>query len=159
VRGDKTFFKAVTVRGCNQAVEVGRNRKKRPNLEWVVRNKPSFLLPLLVNRLTIILSLASLAVFSARAAKPGPGLGPTVKQARKAFRTRDSLKVELIASEPLMASPCAMAFDERGRLYVAENRGYPRGPAGAWSARKVHPPLRPSRRSKQQSNGLRVWRA
>ncbi len=116
-----------------------------------------------MNRLTIILSLASLAVFSARAAKPGPGPGlgpgPTVKQAPKAFRTLDSLKVELVASEQLMASPCAMVFDERGRLYVAENRGYPRGPSGAWSARKVHPPLHPSRRSKQQSNGLRVWGA
>jgi putative membrane-bound dehydrogenase-like protein len=33
--------------------------------------------------------------------------------------------MELVASEPLVMSPCAMAFDERGRLYVAENRGYP----------------------------------
>ncbi len=35
------------------------------------------------------------------------------------------LTIELIAAEPLVESPCAMAFDERGRLFVAENRGYP----------------------------------
>ncbi len=35
------------------------------------------------------------------------------------------LAIELVASEPLVESPCAVAFDERGRLFVAENRGYP----------------------------------
>jgi putative membrane-bound dehydrogenase-like protein len=34
-------------------------------------------------------------------------------------------RVELVAAEPLVESPCAMAFDEAARLYVAENRGYP----------------------------------
>jgi putative membrane-bound dehydrogenase-like protein len=36
-----------------------------------------------------------------------------------------ALVVELVAAEPLVESPCAMAFDERGRIFVAENRGYP----------------------------------
>ncbi len=47
----------------------------------------------------------------------------------KAFEVADGLQVELVAAEPLVQSPCAMAFDERGRLFVAENRGYPIGPA------------------------------
>ena len=34
------------------------------------------------------------------------------------------------AAEPLVASPCAIAWDERGRMYVAENRGYPIGGPG-----------------------------
>ena len=34
-------------------------------------------------------------------------------------------RVDLIAAEPLVQSPVAIAFDERGRMYVAENRGYP----------------------------------
>ena len=34
----------------------------------------------------------------------------------------------LVAAEPLVASPCAIAFDAKGRLFVAENRGYPIGP-------------------------------
>src|SRR5215207_9207881 len=42
-----------------------------------------------------------------------------------AFQLADSLRVELVAAEPLVASPCAMAFDEKARLFVAENRGYP----------------------------------
>jgi putative membrane-bound dehydrogenase-like protein len=35
------------------------------------------------------------------------------------------LRVELVASEPQVESPCAMCFDDQGRLFVAENRGYP----------------------------------
>ncbi|MHA3771245.1 PVC-type heme-binding CxxCH protein [Verrucomicrobiota bacterium sgz303538] len=51
----------------------------------------------------------------------------TPEQALQSFETPNDLTVELVAAEPLTASPCAMAFDERGRLFVAENRGYPRG--------------------------------
>jgi putative membrane-bound dehydrogenase-like protein len=46
----------------------------------------------------------------------------------KVAQAGPGLKVELVAAEPLIASPCALAFDDRGRLYVAENRGYPIGP-------------------------------
>lgn len=49
-------------------------------------------------------------------------------QAPRSFRVQPGLRVELVAAEPLIASPVAMAFDERGRLYVVENRGYPTGP-------------------------------
>jgi putative membrane-bound dehydrogenase-like protein len=46
--------------------------------------------------------------------------------ALKSFELADrDLRIELVAAEPLVMSPCAMAFDERGRLFVAENRGYP----------------------------------
>jgi putative membrane-bound dehydrogenase-like protein len=38
------------------------------------------------------------------------------------------LRLELVAAEPLTADPVAVAWDERGRLFVAENRGYPTGP-------------------------------
>ena len=44
------------------------------------------------------------------------------------FRLEPGLRVELVAAEPLVVSPVAFAFDERGRLFVAENRGYPTGP-------------------------------
>jgi putative membrane-bound dehydrogenase-like protein len=49
-------------------------------------------------------------------------------EALKAFETAPGLRVELVAAEPLVASPCALAFDKKGRLFVAENRGYPIGP-------------------------------
>jgi len=59
-------------------------------------------------------------------AEPAPAAGAmSPADAAKSFQVADGLKVELVAAEPLTASPCAMAFDERGRLFVAENRGYP----------------------------------
>ena len=36
-------------------------------------------------------------------------------------------RVDLIAAEPLVVAPCALAFDDQGRLFVVENRGYPTG--------------------------------
>lgn len=53
-----------------------------------------------------------------------PALPPA--EALKSFAAAPGLVVELVASEPLIESPCAMAFDEKGRLFVVENRGYPR---------------------------------
>jgi putative membrane-bound dehydrogenase-like protein len=49
-------------------------------------------------------------------------------QAPRSFRLEPGLRLELVAAEPLIASPVALTFDEHGRLYVAENRGYPTGP-------------------------------
>ncbi len=58
-----------------------------------------------------------------------PRDGPlTPEQAAGSFRAEPGLRLELVAAEPLVASPVAMAFDERGRLFVAEDRGYPTGP-------------------------------
>jgi putative membrane-bound dehydrogenase-like protein len=49
------------------------------------------------------------------------------EEALKSFQLADpDLRVELVAAEPLVVSPCALAWDEKGRLFVAENRGYPR---------------------------------
>jgi putative membrane-bound dehydrogenase-like protein len=41
------------------------------------------------------------------------------------FELEPGYRIELVAAEPLIRSPVAVAFDERGRLYVVENRGYP----------------------------------
>ena len=58
--------------------------------------------------------------------------GLTPEQARESFVLADpALSVELVASEPLIESPCAFAFDEQGHLFVAENRGYPNTSAPA----------------------------
>jgi putative membrane-bound dehydrogenase-like protein len=70
---------------------------------------------------------ASILFASALAAAPLPSpLAPA--EALKAFEVVPGLRVELVAAEPLVASPCAIAFDSKGRLFVAENRGYPIGP-------------------------------
>jgi putative membrane-bound dehydrogenase-like protein len=55
--------------------------------------------------------------------------GPlTADKAPESFELESGLRVELVVAEPLVDSPVAMAFDERGRLFVAENRDYPTGP-------------------------------
>jgi putative membrane-bound dehydrogenase-like protein len=46
-------------------------------------------------------------------------------EALGSFALEPGYRIELVAAEPLIKSPVAMAFDERGRLYVVENRGYP----------------------------------
>jgi putative membrane-bound dehydrogenase-like protein len=43
------------------------------------------------------------------------------------FKTLPGFKVELVAAEPDVIDPVTMAFDEKGRLFVCEMRGYPNG--------------------------------
>ncbi len=52
------------------------------------------------------------------------------EEALKAFRVAPGFRVELVAAEPEVVDPVALAFDEDGRLYVAEMRDYPSGPPG-----------------------------
>ncbi|MGH8018464.1 MAG: PVC-type heme-binding CxxCH protein [Opitutaceae bacterium] len=66
------------------------------------------------------------------AAPPEPFAGefsrvpPTPPQeAAKTFRILDGFRMDLLASEPLVASPVAMTYDENGRAYVCEMRDYP----------------------------------
>ena len=74
-----------------------------------------------------MIRVASIVFASVLAAAPLPSpLKPA--DALKAFEAAPGLRVELVAAEPLVASPCAIAFDSKGRLFVAENRGYPIGP-------------------------------
>ena len=40
------------------------------------------------------------------------------------FMVADGLRVELVASEPLVVDPIALAFDERGRLFALEMRSF-----------------------------------
>ncbi len=48
-------------------------------------------------------------------------------EALQAFETETGFSVTLVAAEPLTVDPVALAFDGRGRLYVAEDRDYPVG--------------------------------
>lgn len=52
------------------------------------------------------------------------------KQELATFQVHPGFKVELVASEPDVVDPVAMAFDERGRMFVCEMRGYPNGGVG-----------------------------
>ncbi|MEY4941803.1 MAG: hypothetical protein RIQ93_3538, partial [Verrucomicrobiota bacterium] len=64
------------------------------------------------------------AVLAARGASPlrSP---LTPEQSVAALKVEPGMKVELVAAEPLVIAPVAIAFDDKGRMYVAEGRGYP----------------------------------
>lgn len=47
------------------------------------------------------------------------------------FKVPPGFRVELVAAEPMVESPVAMAWDEKGRLFVCEMRGYMHSVEGA----------------------------
>jgi mono/diheme cytochrome c family protein/glucose/arabinose dehydrogenase len=53
---------------------------------------------------------------------PSPVRSP--EQAQRAFRVANGFRVELVAAEPLVVDPVAMDWDDQGRLYVVEMRGF-----------------------------------
>ncbi|HEX7900910.1 MAG TPA: PVC-type heme-binding CxxCH protein [Planctomycetota bacterium] len=62
-------------------------------------------------------------------------LQPSPEEIRKGLKIDAGLRVELAAAEPEVQSPVALAFDERGRMWVAEMLDYPnpvkdKGPQG-----------------------------
>jgi putative membrane-bound dehydrogenase-like protein len=73
----------------------------------------------------ILVALIGLAV--ATDPKPdAPPAGPlTPKEELATFRVPKGFRVELVACEPEVIDPVAMAFDEEGRIFVAEMPGYP----------------------------------
>src|SRR5262245_2195770 len=73
-----------------------------------------------------MLSCALLFGFVLHAAAEQGGLTP--EQALAAFQLEPGLQIQLVAAEPVVVAPVAMTFDEKGRLFVVENRGYPTGP-------------------------------
>ncbi len=48
-----------------------------------------------------------------------------LQEAMESFRLEPGLRIELVAAEPLVVDPVALAFDEDRRMYVVEDRGYP----------------------------------
>ena len=48
-----------------------------------------------------------------------------LKKALDSFQIEPGLRIDLIAAEPLVIDPVAIAFDEDRQMYVVEDRGYP----------------------------------
>ncbi len=72
------------------------------------------------NMLAALLDMCS--DISKTAAAPSPG------ESLSRLQVAPGLWVELVAAEPEVVDPVALAFDEHGRLWVAEMRDYPTGP-------------------------------
>src|SRR5438128_2066029 len=50
-------------------------------------------------------------------------------ESQRQFVLPKGLKIELVAAEPDVQSPVALAFDQDGRMFVVEMLDYPNGPA------------------------------
>lgn len=74
---------------------------------------------------TMDLCAAASAAEPAVAAKDLPRIPPTEPdKVLSTFRVKSGFHIELVAAEPLVVDPIAMAFDESGRLFVVEMRDY-----------------------------------
>src|ERR1043166_1874685 len=83
--------------------------------------------------------LCCYAIFAAESPPVDPKDLPRVppieaRDALKTFQIKKGFHLQLVASEPLVMDPIAMAFDENGRLFVVEMRDYS-------ELRDVHPHL------------------
>lgn len=56
--------------------------------------------------------------------RKGPSPPNSPGQEHSTFRLVQGLRIELVASEPMIEDPVAMTFDEDGRLWVVEMRGF-----------------------------------
>jgi putative membrane-bound dehydrogenase-like protein len=74
-----------------------------------------------------------LAAACGRRSPEPPPLSP--QEALRSFRLSEDFHVELLAAEPDVVDPVDMAFDENGRIYVAEMRDYPEDPPPGKPAR------------------------
>src|SRR4051794_37015661 len=81
---------------------------------------------------SVFLSVLALGLLQADDSKPG--IAPTGPRSPReelaTFRINPGFRVELVASEPDVVDPVAMAFDEHSRLFVCEMRGYPNAGVG-----------------------------
>lgn len=53
------------------------------------------------------------------------------EEAMKTFKVEKGFRIELVACEPMIEAPVAISFDDQGRLYVVEMRGYMHDVAGS----------------------------
>lgn len=80
----------------------------------------------LFRRMFAALMLA-VVVTAAHAQIPAPTDAPkprTPEESAAAFKLPAGFRMEIIASEPLLASPSGICWDERGRMFVSELHGY-----------------------------------
>jgi len=77
---------------------------------------------------TLVLLPLLLASAHPQDVKMASGKPLTPKEALRSFTVASGFRLELVACEPEVCDPVAMAFDEDGRLYVAEMADYPLGP-------------------------------
>src|SRR6266571_8096322 len=84
--------------------------------------------PVLLVTLTLLTLLAC-----SKKQSGAPALSP--QDSLKSFHLSEDFHIELFAAEPQVVDPVEMAFDENGRIYVAEMLDYPDDPPPGKPAR------------------------
>ncbi|MBM3832837.1 MAG: c-type cytochrome [Verrucomicrobia bacterium] len=83
---------------------------------------------LLLHARTLLIVVTLLVVGAVASADiPPPTDAPkplTPEQSAASYRLPSGFRMELVASEPLIASPTGICWDERGRMFVCELHGY-----------------------------------
>lgn len=59
------------------------------------------------------------------------------EKALETFEVEKGFKIEMVASEPLVADPVDMEIDEYGRMYVVEMHGYPLDKSGSGAVKLI----------------------
>ena len=72
----------------------------------------------------IFLWTAALAAAVAACGRGGPSPALNPEEELATFRLEEGLRIELVAAEPLVEDPVVIHFDEDGRLWVVEMRGF-----------------------------------
>jgi putative membrane-bound dehydrogenase-like protein len=78
-------------------------------------------------RLRLPILAGWLVAIAATGQIPQPTDAPKPRSAEEsaaAFKLPEGFRIEVVASEPLIASPSAVCWDERGRMFVSELHGY-----------------------------------
>ncbi|TWT33376.1 PVC-type heme-binding CxxCH protein [Blastopirellula retiformator] len=83
---------------------------------------------ILVGSLTSVLLADGPFVPRRQSALPGPPLSP--EEAAAKMTVPPGFSVEVVAAEPDLVNPVAMAFDDQGRIWVTESLEYPRHSPG-----------------------------
>ena len=86
----------------------------------------------LPGQLSLLIALSAM-MFGCGKATDSPSASEPVapENALSTFEVEPGFKIELLASEPLVADPVDMEIDEYGRLYVVEMHGYPLDKSGS----------------------------
>ncbi|MGI9174438.1 MAG: DUF7133 domain-containing protein [Rhodothermales bacterium] len=95
---------------------------------FLPRKAGRWLAPLALLVLLVALAASAWPPIADPADEVQPPLSPTEEQAT--FDVAPGYRVELVAAEPLVEAPVAFAFDEDGRLWVVEMRGFMRDVEG-----------------------------
>ena len=71
-----------------------------------------------------LISLAGCVTNSAPTPEEGPSPALSPSQELASFQIEPGLKLQLVAAEPMVQDPVVITFDEDGRLWVVEMRGF-----------------------------------